>query len=103
MIFETDPELFAPDAQRGAAVGAALPESLAWTERAAAALRAYLDQHDLAHYRIFYVREHELSDLDAYIGELTHASPTPSWEPAPAATAGGQAPAVFRIDRAGDN
>jgi hypothetical protein len=97
MIFEADAEVI------GSMVGASLPEALAWTERAAAALRAYLEQQDLAHYRIFYARDHELNDLDAHLSELTSdRDPAPSWDPAPPATAGGQAPALFRVERGGE-
>ena len=87
MIFDTDSELVGSELQPrcGAALSAALPGSVAWSECAAAALRAYLERCGLSHYRIFYARDTELSDLDAHLLELTRddADPaTPAWEPA---------------------
>lgn len=70
-------------------VGAALPTGLAWSERAAMALRAYLNAADLGHYRIYFCTNLDLGDIDTHVAALegSHVD----WEP-PAASIGGGEP-----------
>src|SRR5688572_17716054 len=62
---------------------APLPDGLAFTERAAAALRAYLERSGLASYRVFYnyLTDVDMADVDEYFDALGEAGA--AWQPLP--------------------
>lgn len=71
-----------------APVAAALPDGIAHTERAAAAVRAFLIASGLAHYRIFYCSDLDLGDIDRHLAGLGEADAR--WVAPPPAVAGGE-------------
>jgi hypothetical protein len=77
---------------------APLPEGVAFTERAAAALRAYLADAGLADYGVFYnhLVDVDMDDLDRHLEKLGEADA--AWEPLPGFTAGGVAEVRFEAD-----
>src|SRR5947207_5324732 len=73
--------------RRAAAVTGVLPPMVAYTERAAAELRAYLDEEGLENYRVFYSWELDLHDIDDHLAALgEHPA---AWEPLPSLVARG--------------
>ena len=82
----------------GAPLVGMVPEAIVFTERAVAALRAYLVGHGLADYRIFYASDLDLYDLDEYLKPMGQE---PLWEPLPPAVAGGAALAGLSHDKTG--
>src|SRR5262245_25455738 len=80
MLYEANNQMSQPeeiDEISAAPVGAALPGSLAMTQRAAALLRAYLDENNLAHYRIFYCTSNDFFDAEWNLEVLGE---TAAWE-----------------------
>ena len=74
------------DDTSAAPVVGALPEAVVFTERAIAALRAYLDARELTSYRIFYCSDFGFYDIVEYQAKL---DPDASWDDLPAMAAGG--------------
>ena len=71
MLYEAEETLaeLQTDAARPPVV-APLPPNVALTERMIAELRAYLDDHGLAEYRIFHCSYHDLYDIDHHLPAL---------------------------------
>ena len=65
-----------------AGVTGALPPMVAFTERAAAILRAYLRRQGLRNYEIFYSWDLDLHDIDDHLSAL--AEQGAAWQPLPA-------------------
>jgi hypothetical protein len=84
MLDEVDSDI-ASGRRRTARPG--VPASLAFTEMAVAALRAYLTANGLGHYRIFHARKLDLDDIDDLLDRLGEAG---AWEPFGAFTSNGQ-------------
>jgi hypothetical protein len=80
---------------------APLPDGLAFTERAAAALRAYLGRAGLGDYRVFYNYQADIDmvDVGEHLDALGEAGA--AWEPLPGMVRAGAGVADLRIE--GDN
>jgi hypothetical protein len=73
-----------------APVGATIAGSIVLTQRAAAVLRAYLNEHELGHYRIFRCEDDNIFNAEWCLDELGESQPAASWEGLPALIAGGE-------------
>jgi MoxR-like ATPase len=90
MLFETIQPLKLPvERSVSTAPDPTLPPGVALAERAAAALRAYLQANDLAHYEIFYCCAFDFDDIDDHLARLGEAAAR--WEAPPPLTDGGEA------------
>ena len=83
---ERDVELEPPESGAASITGP-LPGCFVLTERAVAALRAYLVVHDLTDYRIFVSANFDLHDIDTHLKLLGEEA---EWEAAPSFTTAGQ-------------
>jgi hypothetical protein len=81
MVFDLENQLEQSARQYAAPVVGALPASLVMTQRAAAALRAYLVSNGLTHYRIFASTDFDLHDIERHVSRLGE---TAAWTPMPA-------------------
>lgn len=97
MLYESNNELTDLDSTptRAAPVGGAFPSEVVLSERAAGALRTYLENNGLGDYRIFYCGYHDLNDLDNYVSAL---DATAAWEPHAPAVAGGEPITLLTYD-----
>jgi hypothetical protein len=99
MLYETDNEL--RDSQQDSARPAApvvggLPPGVAFTERAASILRAYLDGQELQSYQVFHCTYHDLHDIDNYLPALDDLA---RWEPCAPLTEQGEPVTLLTYDR----
>src|SRR5437016_4470444 len=85
-----------PRRRRGAAVSGVLPPMVAYTERAAAELRAYLDEQGLENYRVFYPWELDLHGIEDHLAAL--GEQPAAWEPLPSLVARGECVTQLRSD-----
>lgn len=76
-------------------VTASLPGGIAFTERAAAALRAYLASADLRDYRVFYCNDLDVDDVGEHLEALGETGA--AWQPLPCAVDGGAAFSAIHI------
>ncbi len=94
MLFETQDNLI--DAEiPSTPVGGALPAGLVLCERAAGALRSYLQERGLSGWRIFHCAPGELYDIDDHIGPLGEDT---GWEAPPNSVNGGEALSALTVD-----
>jgi hypothetical protein len=70
-----------------APVAASLPGGIAFTERAAATLRAYLASAGLHDYRVFYCNDLDVDDVGEHLDALGEGDA--AWQPLPCAVEGG--------------
>ncbi len=79
---------------------ASVNSDLAFSERAAGFLRAYLADTGLREYSIFYVTELDMEDLDEHLPAMcaSAGAPVPTWAAAPAVTEGGAGLRAVSID-----
>jgi hypothetical protein len=74
-----------------APVGATIAGSIVLTQRAAAVLRAYLNEQELGHYRIFRCEDDNIFNAEWCLDELGESQPAAAtWEALPALIAGGE-------------
>jgi hypothetical protein len=83
----------------GAPVSGGLPLSLVVTQRAAAMLRAYLNEHELAGYRIFRCFDEGPFDSESHLDALGETDA--AWEPRPPLIEGGETIATLTHDEKG--
>jgi hypothetical protein len=96
MLQETEHHLGDPDPQDdlelrstpAAPVIGTLPAGITLSQRAAAMLRAYLEEARLGHYRIFHCPPHDLYDIELSLKQLDE--PGACWETMPALVRDGQ-------------
>jgi hypothetical protein len=79
----------------GAPLVASVPPGPVFTEQAVAALRAYLVENKIDHYRIFHSTSNDIYDLEEYLDPLGEVA---AWEALPAVSAAGEPLSVLTAD-----